>query len=81
MKYESKAREDFARGAEFYGRHPTGQYDREAEHALDCFFEMLDALRLAQKFLSQRDLELVTINDAVANAENFPDEPAPAKPV
>lgn len=57
----------FARAAAFYSNSPTGQYDEEAEHALDMFWEMLEALRRVQAVYKIDD---PYVNDAIANAEN-----------
>ncbi len=55
--------EIFARAATFYRGQPTGQYDDEAAHALECHHEMLNALKEA--------IALADKNKAQAEANRF----------
>lgn len=62
-------REQFQKAMAFYQNSPTAQYDVEACHALDNFFDMLECLERIQKAQPDADQELAEV---IFYAREFP---------
>ena len=74
------APDKYERAARFYAEYPTGQYDDEAEHALRCHFDLLEALKDARELMGYAqerincEDELARIDGAIAKALGQSDE-------